>query len=343
NVLVTMTNRGYVKRIPDGVYRTQRRGGRGVTGVTMREADGVQHLVAANTHDSLLFFTNRGRVFQLKVYDLPDVGRMAKGMAVVNLLSLQPNESITTLLPVRDFKEAEYLFFCTRNGRIKRTALDQFSAVRSTGLIAITLDDDDELAWVRMTSGNDDIILVTEQAKAIRFDEGDARAMGRPAAGVIGIRLGVSDRVMAAIVIDDIAAGNDLLLVSENGFGKRTAVSEFNVQHRGGQGVTAMRLTTRNGKLASAELVTPDQEVMLMSNDGIVIRTRVEQISRYGRQTQGVAVMRLGNGDRVVSMTVLSEQSEEADALVDTLAEIDKEERAPKSNGRTPKTPKASR
>jgi len=343
NVLVTMTNRGYVKRIPDGVYRTQRRGGRGVTGVTMREADGVQHLVAANTHDSLLFFTNRGRVFQLKVYDLPDVGRMAKGMAVVNLLSLQPNESITTLLPVRDFKEAEYLFFCTRNGRIKRTALDQFSAVRSTGLIAITLDDDDELAWVRMTSGNDDIILVTEQAKAIRFDEGDARAMGRPAAGVIGIRLGVSDRVMAAIVIDDIAAGNDLLLVSENGFGKRTAVSEFNVQHRGGQGVTAMRLTTRNGKLASAELVTPDQEVMLMSNDGIVIRTRVEQISRYGRQTQGVAVMRLGSGDRVVSMTVLSEQSEEADALVDTLAEIDKEERAPKSNGRTPKTPKASR
>ncbi|MCO5176391.1 MAG: DNA gyrase subunit A, partial [Thermomicrobiales bacterium] len=344
NVLVTITNRGYVKRIPDGVYRTQRRGGRGVTGVTMREADAVQHLVAANTHDSLLFFTNRGRVFQLKVYDLPDAGRTAKGMPVVNLIGLDPGESITTLLPVRDFKEAEYLLFCTRNGRVKRTALNHFSSVRSTGLIAIVLEDDDELAWVRMTTGKDDVILVTERAKAIRFDENDARPMGRATRGVGGIKLAAGDRVMAAIVIDEISAHDDLLTISENGFGKRTALSEFNVQNRNGQGVTAMRLNARNGRLASAEMVNPEQEVMLMSNDGIVIRMRVAQISRYGRATQGVSVMKLGDGDHVASMTVLSEQSEEADALVDTLAEIESSANdSPKSNGRTPRASKAKR
>ena len=344
NVLVTITNRGYVKRIPDGVYRTQRRGGRGVTGVTMREADGVQHLVAANTHDSLLFFTNRGRVFQLKVYDLPDAGRTAKGMPVINLIGLEQGESITTLLPVRDFKEAEYLLFCTRNGRVKRTELSQFSSVRSTGLIAIVLEDDDELAWVRMTSGKDNVILVTERAKAIRFDENDARPMGRATRGVGGIKLAKGDRVMAAIVVDEISAHDDLLTISENGFGKRTALTEFNVQNRNGQGVTAMRLNERNGRLASAEMVNPEQEVMLMSNDGIVIRMRVAQISRYGRATQGVSVMKLGGGDHVASMTVLSEQSEEADALVDTLADIDASSNdSPKTNGRTPRAARAKR
>jgi len=344
NVLVTITNRGYVKRIPDGVYRTQRRGGRGVTGVTMREADGVQHLVAANTHDSLLFFTNRGRVFQLKVYDLPDAGRTAKGMPVINLIGLEQGESITTLLPVRDFKEAEYLLFCTRNGRVKRTELSQFSSVRSTGLIAIVLEDDDELAWVRMTSGKDDVILVTERAKAIRFDENDARPMGRATRGVGGIKLAKGDRVMAAIVVDEVSAQDDLLTISENGFGKRTALTEFNVQNRNGQGVTAMRLNERNGRLASAEMVNPEQEVMLMSNDGIVIRMRVAQISRYGRATQGVSVMKLGGGDHVASMTVLSEQSEEADALVDTLADIDASSNdSPKTNGRTPRAARVKR
>jgi DNA gyrase subunit A len=340
NVLVTLTHRGYVKRIPDSIYRTQRRGGRGVTGVRMRESDGVQHLVAANTHDSLLFFTNRGRVFQMKAYDLPDAGRTAKGMPIVNLLGLLPDESITTVLPVRNFENGQYLFFCTRHGRVKRTSLDQFSSVRSTGLIAIGLDDEDELAWVRITSGEDDIILVTEQAKAIRFDETDARPMGRPAAGVMGIRLGKGDRVMAVDVIDSALADKDLLIISENGFGKRTALSEFNVQHRGGQGVTAIKLSARNGKVAGAQIADPDEELMLMSQEGIVIRMRIEQISRYGRQAQGVSVMKLGAGDRVVSMTVLSEQSEESDALIDTLTELDASENEPKPNGRKPRARK---
>jgi DNA gyrase subunit A len=345
NVLVTLTHRGYVKRIPDSIYRTQRRGGRGVTGVRMREEDGVQHLVAANTHDSLLFFTNSGRVFQMKAYDLPDAGRTAKGMPIVNLLGLMPDESITTVLPVRNFENGEYLFFCTRQGRVKRTALNQFSSVRSTGLIAIGLDDDDELAWVRVTSGEDDIILVTEQAKAIRFHETDARPMGRPAAGVHGIRLAKNDRVMAVDVIDAVLAEKDLLIISENGFGKRTALSEFNVQHRGGQGVTAIKLSARNGKVAGAQIADPDEELMLMSQEGIVIRMRIEQISRYGRQAQGVSVMKLGAGDRVVSMTVLSEQSEESDALIDTLTELDAsandaKPNGAKANGRKPRAKK---
>ncbi|HUG17318.1 MAG TPA: DNA gyrase subunit A [Thermomicrobiales bacterium] len=342
DVLVTLTNRGYVKRIPDDVYRTQHRGGRGVTGVTMREADGVQHLLAANSHDSLLFFTNRGRVFQVKVYDLPDAGRTAKGVPVINLISIQPDESITTMLPIRSFDEGKYLFMCTRKGTVKRTALSNFASVRSSGLIALGLDDDDELAWVRMTSGEDEIILVTEQAKAIRFHESDARPMGRTAQGVRGIRLSGNDRVMAADVIDRDTLDSDLLIVSETGYGKRTALKGFNDQHRGGKGVTAMKLSSRNGKVAGAQIVQPDQEVMLISSSGVVIRTRIAQISRYGRQAQGVTLMRLGQGDRVVSLTVLSERSDEADALISTLSEIDQVDQAgaPKTNGRTARSSK---
>ncbi|HEX5165960.1 MAG TPA: DNA gyrase subunit A, partial [Thermomicrobiales bacterium] len=350
DVIVTLTNRGYVKRIPDDVYKTQRRGGRGVTGLTMREADGVQHLLAANSHDSLLFFTDRGRVFQVKVHELPDAGRTAKGVPIINLISILPNESIATMLPVKDFAESSYLFFCTRKGRIKRTSLDQFSSVRSSGLIAIGLDDDDELAWVRTTSGDDEIILVTEQAKAIRFHEEDARPMGRPAAGVHGIRLAAGDRVMAADVIDAETREFDLLTVSDSGFGKRTQLTEFNRQYRGGQGVTAMKLTAKNGKVAGAYIVNTDQELMLISTAGVVIRMPVAQISRYGRQTQGVSVMRLGNGEKVASLTVLSERADESDALVDTLSEMDAAENGngngrarSKSNGRVPRASKAKR
>ncbi|HYI14447.1 MAG TPA: DNA gyrase subunit A, partial [Thermomicrobiales bacterium] len=315
DVIVTLTNRGYVKRIPDDVYKTQRRGGRGVTGLTMREADGVQHLLAANSHDALLFFTDRGRVFQVKVHELPDAGRTAKGVPIINLISILPNEAIATMMPIKDFSAGGYLFFCTRKGRIKRTSLDQFSSVRSSGLIAIGLDEDDELAWVRTTSGDDEIILVTEQAKSIRFHEEDARSMGRQAAGVNGIRLAAGDRVMAADVIDAETREFDLLTVSDSGFGKRTQLSEFNRQYRGGQGVTAMKLTAKNGKVAGAYIVNIDQELMLISTAGVVIRMPVNQISRYGRQTQGVSVMRLGSGEKVASLTVLSERGDESDAL----------------------------
>jgi DNA gyrase subunit A len=302
-VLVTITNRGYIKRLPDETYRVQQRGGRGVTGVTLREEDGVQHIVAANTHASLLFFTDQGRVFQLKVYDIPDSSRTSKGLPVINLISLQPGETITTLLPVRDFSAGSYLFFCTQNGRVKRTKLEQFSSVRSSGLIAIGLDEDDALAWVRMTSGEDELILVTEMGRAVRFAEEDVRPMGRTAAGVIGVRMATKNRVISAEVVQPDA---DLLVVSRNGYGKRTPLEEFHRRGRGGTGVTAMKMTERNGLLAAARVINDDDSVMMVSERGMVIRMAANQISRIGRTTQGVSVMRLSDGDQVASITRIS-------------------------------------
>ncbi len=318
DVLVTITNRGYIKRLPHDTYRVQRRGGKGVTGFTLRDEDGIQHIVLTNSHDSLLFFTDQGRVYQLKVYDIPGSSRTSKGIPVVNLIGLHPNETITTLLPVKDFDDASYLFMCTRNGRIKRTTLEQFSSVRSSGLIAIGLDDDDELAWVRMTSGEDELILVSDGGRAIRFHEGDARPMGRTAAGVIGIRMNDDERVIAAEVV---RPGADLLVISENGFGKRTDLEEFRSQHRGGSGVSAMKMSKRNGRLAAARVIEESDTVMLMTGRGMVIHVPAAQISKIGRATQGVSVMRLGDGDRVASITPVN--AEEEAELQDELIEPD--------------------
>jgi DNA gyrase subunit A len=331
NVLVMLTNRCYVKRLPDGTYRTQHRGGRGVTGMTMRETDGVQRMVAANSHDSLLFFTNRGRVFHIKVHELPDSGRTAKGTPVINLIGIQPGEAITTLLPVRNFADATYLFMCTRSGRVKRTRLDQFSSVRASGLIAISLDEGDELAWVRMTSGSDDLILVTEQGQSIRFHEEDVRAMGRQAAGVIGIRMNPEDRVIAAEVV---APDCDLLVVSANGYGKRTPLDEYRVQYRGGHGITAMKVTERNGPLAAARVVCDTDTIMLVSTHGMVIRVPAEQISRIGRATQGVGIMRVHNDDLVASITVIRTTQDEEIANVEEASVAPASE--PSTNGLKP-------
>ena len=308
DVIVTITNRGYVKRIANDVYRTQHRGGRGVTGVTMREEDGVQHILAANTMDSLLLFTNRGKVYQVKVHELPDAGRTAKGLPIINVINMQPDETVTTLLPLRDFTSGKYLFFTTRQGQVKRTSLDQFQSVRSSGLIAIGIDPSDELAWVRMTGGSDDVVLVTRDGQAIRFPETDARPMGRPAAGVIGIRLAPSDRVIASEVVEP---GSDLFVVASKGLGKRTSIDEFRGQGRGGKGVAAMRLTPRNGHIVSAAMVKPDQTVMLMNTGGQMIRIPVGQISRIGRATQGVTLMRLTGNDEVKTMTVVDPKNEQ--------------------------------
>ncbi|MGI8476120.1 MAG: DNA gyrase C-terminal beta-propeller domain-containing protein, partial [Thermomicrobiales bacterium] len=308
DVIVTITNRGYVKRIANDVYRTQHRGGRGVTGVTMREEDGIQHILAANTMDSLLLFTNRGKFYQVKVHELPDAGRTAKGLPIINVINMQPDETVTTLLPLGEFPAGKFLFFTTRQGQVKRTSLDQFQSVRSSGLIAIGIDSADELAWVRMTSGADDVVLVTRDGQAIRFPETDARPMGRPAAGVIGIRLAPSDRVIASEVVEP---GNDLFVVASKGLGKRTSIDEFRGQGRGGKGVAAMRLTPRNGHIVAAAMVNPDQTVMLMNTGGQMIRIPVAQISRIGRATQGVTLMRLTGNDSIVTMTVVDPKNEQ--------------------------------
>ncbi|MFT4039908.1 MAG: DNA gyrase C-terminal beta-propeller domain-containing protein, partial [Thermomicrobiales bacterium] len=316
DVLVTLTNRGYVKRSSDEVFRTQKRGGRGVTGVKMRDEDAVQHILAANSHDWLLVFTNRGRVYQLKVHELPDAGRTAKGMPIVNVVAMQPDETVTTLLKVKDYDSAQYLFFTTRLGRVKRTELSQFRSVRSSGLIAIGIDDDDELAWVRMTSGADDIMLVSQGGQAVRFREDAVRPMGRPAAGVIGIRLDVGDRVIAS---EAIVEGLDLLVVAEKGLGKRTATDHFMTKGRGGKGVTAMKLTNRTGFIVGAGMVGDDHALMLMSTSGKVIRLPVSEIPTIGRQTQGVTLMRLDTDESVATMTIVEKKEEEIDPALPPL------------------------
>ncbi|CAN5563042.1 DNA gyrase subunit A [soil metagenome] len=301
DVLVTITNKGYVKRIADDVYRTQHRGGRGVTGVTMRAEDGIQHILAANTMDSLLIFTNRGRVYQVKIHELPDAGRTAKGVPIVNVINLQPDETVTTLLAVRSFDDSKFLFFTTRLGKVKRTTLDQFKAVRSSGLIAIGIEEDDELAWVRVTSGSDEVVLVSEHGQAIKFNETDARAMGRPAAGVMGIRLAPQDRVIAFEVVDEL---DDLLVVAQRGLGKRTAIALFRGQGRGGKGIQAMKLTPKTGMIVAAGMVRNEDTVMLMNTKGVIIRIAASQISRLGRSTQGVTLMRIAGDEQVATMTI---------------------------------------
>ena len=310
DVLVTLTSRGYVKRSADGQFRTQHRGGRGVTGVTMRDEDAIQHILAANTMDSLLVFTNRGKVYQLKVHELPDSGRAAKGLPIVNVINMQPDETVTTLMKVRDYGSGQYLFFTTRLGRVKRTALDQFRSVRSTGLIAIGLEPNDELAWVRMTSGKDDVMLVSQGGQAVRFREADVRAMGRPAAGVIGIRLAAADRVIAS---ETVVPDRDLIVVAEKGLGKRTRTEHFMTKGRGGKGVAAMKLTARTGKIVGAGMVDDEHLLMLMSTSGKVIRLPVSQVPTIGRQTQGVTLMKLDADETVATMTIAKRKEEETD------------------------------
>jgi DNA gyrase subunit A len=316
DVLVTLTTRGYVKRSADGVFRTQHRGGRGVTGVTMRDEDAIQHILSANTMDWLLVFTNRGRVYQLKVHELPDVGRTAKGVPIINVINMQPDESVTTLMKVRDYESGLFLFFTTRLGRVKRTALNQFRSVRSTGMIAIGLDPEDELAWVRMTSGEDDLMLVSQEGQAARFREEVVRAMGRPAAGVIGIRLEKGDRVIAS---EAVAPGKDLLVVAQRGLGKRTKTDHFITKGRGGKGVTAMKLTSRTGKIVGAGMVDNDHALMLMSTSGKVIRLPVSQVPTIGRQTQGVTLMKLDPDETVATMTIVEKREDEPDPALPPL------------------------
>jgi len=302
DVVVTITNRGYIKRGTDDTFKVQHRGGRGVTGMGMRDEDAPMHVMTANTMDSMLVFTNRGKVYHLKVHEVPEANRTAKGMPIVNLINMQPDETVTTMMKIKEFSPGSFLFFTTRLGRVKRTTLDQFSAVRSSGLIAIGLDAGDELAWVRMSSGNDEVMLITELGQAIKFKETDVRAMGRPAAGVIGIRLDENDRVIAFEVLDPTT---DVLTIASNGLGKRTAVDLFPLQGRGGKGVVAMRLNNRTGNIVGAGVTRGDDTVILVSSRGILIRIPSSQISRIGRGTQGVTLMRLGGKERVSTMAIV--------------------------------------
>ncbi|KKM11658.1 DNA gyrase subunit A [Clostridiales bacterium PH28_bin88] len=308
DAVITITHRSYIKRTPVDTYRSQKRGGRGVTGVATREEDFVEHLFVATTHHFLLFFTNRGKVYRLKVHEIPEAGRQAKGTAIVNLLYLGGDEKITAVIPVRTFGEEKYLFMATRHGTVKKTALGEFDSSRRDGIIAINLDEEDELIGVHLTEGQQDIILGTRFGVAIRFPEEEVRATGRNTRGVKGITLSPEDRVVS---MDSVRPGADLLAVTENGFGKRTPLEEYRPQGRGGRGIIAIRTSERNGSLVAIMVVEEGDELMMVSSEGIIIRIDVADVSRMGRAAQGVTLMRLGENDRVVAVARVPARAEE--------------------------------
>jgi DNA gyrase subunit A len=320
DVVVTISGRGYIKRQPVATYRRQHRGGKGIIGHVTREEDAVEHLLVANTHDWALFFTNRGRVFSAKVHAIPDASRQAKGMAIINLPGVQVDAGevpvATIVLP--NFEPGHLLVMATRKGIIKKTPLEQFERVRSTGIRAITINPDDELAWVDVSGGEDDIIIATAQGMLARFEEGEVRPMGREAAGVIGIRLlkREGDSVVAMSVVETEA---DLLVLTETGYGKRVAIGDFRRKHRGGQGVRLIALEGRKtGLVAAVQQVTEeDEELVLISQGGQVIRTETNTINRYSSQARGVIVMRLAEGDRVAAIAAFRPGLADRDGMGD--------------------------
>jgi DNA gyrase subunit A len=312
DMVIAITRSNYIKRLPVNAYREQKRGGIGVMGMDLKDEDYIEHLFVASTHDYILFFTNVGKVYRLKVHELPLGSRQSKGRAIQNLLPFRQSEQVRAVIQTRDFGEAEYLVFATKNGVVKKTRLAVYNTpLRADGIIAIKMREGDELVGVRHATGSDDILMLSRKGQAIRFHETDVRAMGRDASGVQGMRLRGADEVIAVNIAQDDA---DVLVVTENGFGKRTRVSDYPVKGRGGMGVKTVQLTEAKGQLAGSRVVRDGYQVMLISTGGTVIRMRVDDIKRSGRATQGVIVMRLREGERVSSLApVVDSDDEKAD------------------------------
>lgn len=307
DIVLTITHGGYIKRLPVDTYRNQKRGGRGVTGMGTKEEDFVEHLFVATTHHNILFFTNRGRVYRLKGYELPEAGRTAKGTAIVNLLPMEDKEKITAVIPIKEFTAKRYLFMATQNGVIKKTELTEFDTARKTGLIAISLDEDDDLIDVRLTNGEQHIIMGTRDGMAIHFSEQDVRVMGRTAHGVKGINLKEGDLVVG---MDTAKKDGEVLTVTAEGYGKRTEVNQYPLQSRGGRGTINNKVNDKTGQVIGLKVVRPGQELMLISSDGIIIRIDIEEVSVIGRNTQGVKLMRIGENDKVVALAAVEKKAD---------------------------------
>lgn len=307
---ITLTHFGYIKRIPIDTYKSQRRGGKGITGMTTKEDDFVKQIFTASTHDTILFFSNKGKLYRLKGYEIPEAGRTAKGTAIVNLLQLDNGEKISAVIPIQNFAEGKYLLMGTKNGLIKKTKLEEYDTARKTGLLAITLKDEDELIGVRLTDGEDNVVLVTKKGLSITFEEKDVRPVGRTAQGVIGMRLDQDDEIigMESIIGNKNAT---LLAITENGFGKRTELDEYRVQNRGGRGVITYKVTPKTGNVVGIRIATGTEDVMLVTDKGTIIRLKVDEISILGRSTQGVTLMRTNDGGKVVSIELINPESEE--------------------------------
>ena len=307
--VIALTHFGYIKRMPIDTYKSQRRGGKGITGIATREGDFVKQIFTSSTHDLILFFTNKGKLYKLKGYEIPEAGRTAKGTAIVNLLSLDAGEKISAVIPIQNFAEGKYLLMGTKNGLIKKTALSEYNSGKKTGLLGITLKDNDELISVKLTDGQDNVVLVTRKGLCITFEEKEVRPIGRIAQGVIGIRLADDDEVIG---MESIITGSKatLLAITENGFGKRTELDEYRVQLRGGRGVITYKITPKTGELVGVKIADDSQDVMLITDTGTIIRMNVKEISILGRSTRGVTLMRTNDGGKVVSIEIVDNDEE---------------------------------
>jgi len=307
--IIALTRFGYIKRMPIDTYKSQRRGGKGITGIATREDDFVKEIFTASTHDTILFFSNKGKMYRLRGYEVPEAGRTAKGTAIVNLLNLEAGEKISAIIPLQNFADGKYLLMGTKNGLIKKTPLSEYDSNRKTGLMGITLKEDDELIDVRMTDGQDNVVLVTRKGMSITFDEKDVRPVGRTAQGVIGMRLDDGDYVIG---MEPIITGSKatLLAITENGFGKRTELDEYRVQNRGGRGVITYKITPKTGEIVGIKIVSGTEDIMLITDTGTIIRLNTGEISVLGRSTQGVTLMRTNDG-KVVSIEKIIDQDED--------------------------------
>ena len=306
--IITLTHNGYVKRMPVSAYKAQKRGGRGINAMTTREEDFVEHIFAASTHDNVLFFTTKGMVYKLKGYQIPEATRQAKGMAIVNLLPLNNDEKISAMIPIRNFDDGDFLTFVTRKGLIKKTDIMDYSRIRNNGLRAIELNDGDELIGVYRTDGEREILVATHNGMSVKFLESKVRSMGRTTRGVRAIRLREGDYVVGACIVD---YESSLFLVTENGYGKRVSFDEYRLQSRGGKGIYTYRLTEKTGKLSGLRVVNDENDIMIMTSAGIIIRMHADEISTLGRYTQGVRVMRLADGISIASLAVTERDDEE--------------------------------
>jgi DNA gyrase subunit A len=311
DVVVTMSHGGYMKAQKLDEYRAQKRGGRGKQATATKEDDFIDNLFIANTHDYILCFSNRGRVYWLKVYDVPQGTRISRGKPIVNLLPLEPNEKINAILPVKQFTEDQFIFFATSEGTVKKTPLSDFANPRKAGIIAISLDEGDFLIGVAITDGKHDVMLFSDEGRAVRFDEDDVRGMGRTARGVRGMNLAKGGKVIALLVAEN--EEQSVLTATENGYGKRTPITEYTRHGRGTQGMIAIQTSERNGKVVAATLVKPEDEIMLIGTSGVLIRTRVNEIREMGRATQGVTLMNMGEGEKLAGLSRIAETEEEAE------------------------------
>jgi DNA gyrase, A subunit len=310
DVVITVTHSGYIKRLPVSTYRSQKRGGKGVIGMDTKEDDFVTHLFVTNTHQYLMFFTNKGKVYRIKAYEIPELGRTARGTPIINLIQIEAGEKINAVIPVEDFDSDKNLFFATRQGIVKKTPLADYVNIRKGGLIAIHLREDDELIGVKLTDGKQEIIMGTAEGMSIRFSEGDVRTMGRSATGVKGIQLSDGDEVIDMDVVD---LNRDVLIVTAKGYGKRTPVSEYRIQSRGGKGIKTINVTEKNGRVVGLKVVNDDNDLMIITTSGTIIRTSVAGISEMGRYTQGVRLIHIREDDEVSSVTEVDRASDSED------------------------------